>query len=139
MITMRTNDPKLTALRSIDVLRELSSRQLRDLASNVDEVLVTAGEVLIHEGQLNRHAYFVESGSMSIEVGNQRIATVAAGSIVGERTAIERGPANATVRVQSDARVFAIDHRVLLGAASDAAAFADVLHGLVDARSNAAA
>ena len=139
MITMRTTDPKLTALRSIDVLRDLSSRQLRDLASNVDEVMVDAGEILIHEGQLNRHAYFVESGSMSIEVGGEHIATVADGSIVGERTAIERGPANATVRVQAAGCVFAIDHRVLLGAASNASAFADVLHGLADARSNAAA
>ena len=139
MITMRITDPKLTALRSIDVLRDLSSRQLRDLASNVDEVMVDAGEILIQEGQLNRHAYFVESGSMSIEVGGEHIATVADGSIVGERTAIERGPANATVRVQAAGRVFAIDHRVLLGAASNASAFADVLHGLADARSNAAA
>ena len=122
MITMRITDPKLTALRSIDVLRDLSSRQLRDLASNVDEVMVDAGEILIHEGQLNRHAYFVESGSMSIEVGGEHIATVADGSIVGERTAIERGPANATVRVQAAGRVFAIDHRVLADARSNAAA-----------------
>lgn len=136
---MRTTDPKLAALQSIDVLRDLTPRQLRDLASNVDEVLVTPGEILIHEGQLNRHAYFVQSGSMSVEVDGERIATVAAGSIVGERTALQRGPANATVRVQSDARVFAIDHRVLLGAASNAAAFASLLHELADARSNVAA
>lgn len=136
---MRTNDPKLAALQSIDVLGTLSPRQLRNLVARVDEVEVPAGEILIHEGQLNRHAYFVESGSMSVEVEGVRIATVAAGSIVGERTAIERGPANATVRVQTDARVFAIDHRVLLGAASRVAAFADVLHGLADERSNAAA
>ena len=136
---MRTTDPKLAALRSIDVLRDLSPRQLRDLASNVDEVVVSPGEVLIHEGQLNRHAYFVQSGSMSVEIDGERIATVAAGSIVGERTAIERGPANATVRVQSEARVFAIDHRVLLGAASNATAFASLLHELADARSNVAA
>lgn len=136
---MRTSNPKLTALQSIDVLRDLSNRQLKDLATRVDEVAVSAGTVLIHEGQLNRHAYFVESGSMSIEVAGQRVATVAAGSIVGERTAIERGPANATVRVHDAARVFAIDHRVLLGAANSTEAFADLLHGLADDRTNAAA
>ncbi|WP_436794550.1 cyclic nucleotide-binding domain-containing protein [Actinospongicola halichondriae] len=136
---MRTSDPKLTALQSIDVLRDLSARQLRDLVPNVDEVQVKAGEILIHEGQLNRHAYFVESGSMRIEVDGEHVATVAAGSIVGERTAIERGPANATVRVHDDARVFAIDHRVLLGAASNTAAFASLLHELADTRTNTAA
>lgn len=136
---MRTSDPKFTALQSIDVLRDLSPRQLRELVANVDEVTVSAGEILIHEGQLNRHAYFVESGSMSIEIGGEHVATVAAGSIVGERTAFERGPANATVRVHEDARIFAIDHRVLLGAASKAEAFSTLLHELSDMRSNQAA
>lgn len=136
---MRITDPKFRVLQSIDLLRDVPSRQLRDLVANVDEVLVRAGDVLIHEGQLNRHAYFVESGSMSIEVGGDHIATVAAGSIVGERSAIERGPANATVRVHDDARVFAIDHRVLLGTASKAEAFADRLHELAGSRDNQAA
>lgn len=133
---MRTSDPKVRALQSIDVLQGLSNRQLRDLALRVDEVTVDAGEVLIHEGQLNRHAYFVESGSMSIEVDGARIATVAAGSIVGERTAIERGPANATVRILDDAVVYAIDHRALLGTASNTAVLADLLHQLADERTN---
>ncbi len=136
---MRTSDPKFTALQSIEVLRGLSTRQLRDLVPNVDEVTVSAGEILIHEGQLNRHAYFVESGSMNIEIDGEHIATVAAGSIVGERTAIERGPANATVRVRENARVFAIDHRVLLGAASKTASFSSLLRELADTRSNEAA
>jgi CRP/FNR family transcriptional regulator, cyclic AMP receptor protein len=135
---MRTSDPKFTALSSIEILRDLPARQIRDLVPHVDEVDVRAGEVLIHEGQLNRHAYLVASGSMSIEIAGTRIATVAAGSIVGERTAIERGPANATVRVLEDARVYAVDHRVLLGTASTTEAFADLLHELADVRANAA-
>ena len=134
---MRTSDPKVRALQSIDVLRDLSNRRLRDLALHVDEVEVHGGEVLIHEGQLNRHAYFVESGSMSIEVAGEPIATVVAGSIVGERTAIERGPANATVRVLDDGVVYAIDHRALLGTASNTAEFADLLHELAGERTNA--
>lgn len=136
---MRTNDPKVRALQSIDVLRDLSVRQLRTLALHVDEVVVPAGEVLIHEGQLNRHAYFVQSGSMSIEVTGDRIATVTAGSIVGERTAFERGPANATVRVLDDAVVYAIDHRALLGTASTTTEFSELLRGLAGERTNNAA
>ena len=72
---------------------------------------VDAGTVLIHEGQLNRHAYFIGSGSVAIDVDGERVATVAAGSIVGERTAIERGPANATVTATERTKVFAVDHR----------------------------
>lgn len=136
---MRSSDPKVRALKSIDVLRDLSNRRLRDLALHVDEVEVQTGEILIHEGQLNRHAYFVESGTMSVEVDGERVATVAAGSIVGERTAIERGPANATVRVLDDAVVHAIDHRALLGTASNTAEFADLLHELAGERTNTTA
>lgn len=136
---MRTTDPKFEFLRSFDVLADLPDRQLRDLALRVDEVELPSGETLIHEGQLNRHAYFVGSGLLEIDVDGNSVATVGAGSIVGERSAIEREVANATVTVVEPGRVFAIDHRVLLGAASLTEAFGDHLQDLATERTNRAA
>lgn len=136
---MPPSDPKFQLLASVDVLRDLPRRRLRQLAALVDEVTIDAGEVLIRQGQLNRHAYFVQSGSMGIDVDGERVATVVAGSIVGERTAIQHGLANATVTSLERSLVFAVDHRVLLGTASRDADFARLLRDLADDRTNRAA
>ena len=135
---MRSTDPKLELLATLDVLDDVPPAQLRLLALEVDEVTVPTDEILIHQGQLNRHAYFVVAGTLGIEVDGERIATVSAGSIVGERTAIERGFANATVVVVEDATVLAVDHRVLLGAASQDDTLADRLQDLATVRTNVA-
>ncbi|MGK2928837.1 MAG: cyclic nucleotide-binding domain-containing protein [Acidimicrobiales bacterium] len=136
---MRTKDHKLDALRSIEVLRDLPTRRLRRLVPLVDEVRVEAGTVLIHQGLLNRHAYFLESGSVSIDVDGERVATVHAGSIVGERTAIDHGVANATVTTVEPTTVFAVDHRALLGTAAGDEAFGATIRDLARARTNQAA
>lgn len=136
---MRTKDPKFQRLQSLEVLRDLPQRQLRQLAPTVDEVTLDSGDVLIHQGQLNRHAYFIVDGSVGIDVDGQRVAVVTAGSIVGERSALERGLANATVTVLEPSRVMAVEHRVLLGAASQADDFGARLHALAEARTNEAA
>ncbi len=136
---MRTKDQKLDALRSIEVLRDLPTRRLRRLVPLVDEVRVEAGTVLIHQGLLNRHAYFLASGSVSIEVDGERVATVHAGSIVGERTAIDHGVANATVTTVEPTTVFAVDHRALLGTAAGDEAFDATIRDLARTRTNQAA
>lgn len=136
---MRTKDPKLNALRSIEVLRVLPARQLRRFAPFVDEVTLAPGAVLIHQDQLNRHAYFICSGSVGITVDGQRVATVGSGSVVGERTAIDHGTANATVTTLEPTTVFAVDHRALLGTAAGTDAFAELLEELTRERTNEAA
>lgn len=136
---MRIRDPKLRALQSIEVLRDLPLRRLRALVSMVDEVVLDAGTVIIRQDQLNRHAYFIESGSVGIDVDGERVATVTGGSIVGERTAIDHGTANATVVTTEPTRVFALDHRALLGTAATNDAFGALLHDLAAGRTNVAA
>lgn len=136
---MRSKDQKLGALRSIEVLRDLPARRLRRLVPLVDEVHVEPGTVLIHQGLLNRHAYFLESGAVGIDVDGERVAVVHAGSIVGERTAIDHGLANATVTAIEPTKVFAVDHRALLGTAAGDDAFEATLRDLARARTNQAA
>lgn len=133
---MRTKDSRLASLRAIDLLHRLPSRRLRRLAPLLDEVLVPAGTALINQGQLNRHAYFVRSGSLRVDVDGQRVATVSAGSIVGERTALDHGPANATVTALEPTLVYVADHRVLLATAGDDADFDAQLRSLAALREN---
>ena len=135
LVDMRTTDPRLSSLRAIRILRQLPGRRLRRFAPHLDEVHIDAGVTLIHQDQLNRHAYFVASGSLRVDVDGQRVATVAAGSVVGERTALVHGPANATVTAIEPTVVFVADHRALLAAASTDTDFAAELRELADGRS----
>lgn len=136
LVGMRPKDARLDPLRSIEILRDLPARQLRELSYRLDVVTVPAGAVLIHQGHLNRHAYFVESGSLGIDVDGQRVATVTTGSVVGERTALDHGPANATVTSLEPTTLHVADHRVLLGVAAADPEFAAVLADLAADRDN---
>ncbi len=139
MIGMRRKDSRLEALRSIEILRDLPARQLRRLSDLVDEVSVTPGTVLIRQGQLNRHAYFVRSGALGVEVDGDHVATVTSGSVVGERSAVLHTVANATVTADEESTILALDHRALLGAAAQDPDFGVMLRDLAEGRTNQAA
>lgn len=136
VVDVPTKNDRLRHLRSIEILSDLPARRLRELSYRLDVVTVAAGTVLIRQGGLNRHAYFVEAGALGIDVDGQRVATVTAGSVVGERSAIDHGPANATVTALEPTTVHVADHRVLLGVAAAEPGFAAVLAGLAADRTN---
>lgn len=134
LLGMRSTDPKLAVLRSVDLLEDVPASRLASLAMQADEVDVRAGTVLIRQGRLNRHAYLVVSGTLSVEVDGSPVALVGPGSIVGERSALHREPTNATVVVAEDATVLAVDHRALLGAMSDVPSFGDRIRSITAER-----
>ena len=131
---MRSTDPKYAVLRSLLLLDDVSRRRLRALASSVDEIDVPEGTTLIEEGKLNRHAYVIVSGSLSVQHDGTRVARVGPGEIVGERSALTHDPANATVIADAPASALVFEHRVLLGLTADVPTLGSRLHRLVDNR-----
>ena len=131
---MRSSNPKLDALRSLDLFDGVRTRDLRDLALRVDEADLAPGEVLIEQGHLHRHAYVVVSGRLEVVVDGDVVATVGTGSIVGERAALNHDVANARVRCAEAASVLIIDHRSLLGISGLAPEVEARLRALVDRR-----
>ena len=61
-----------------------------------------AGEVLFHQGDVGDRIYFVVSGEAEVEVNGELVATVGAGSVIGEIALVKDIPRTATVRVKSD-------------------------------------
>lgn len=117
MNIMRSTSPTTLQSLSANVLfTGVRPRQLAGLARRVDEIDVSDGTVLIRGGHLNRHAYLVVSGTLRVEVDGDVVATVGAGSVVGERSALTHEPANATVVADGAVRLLVLDHRALLGA-----------------------
>jgi CRP-like cAMP-binding protein len=132
------HDPRTDLLSELTALGGLSGRERRKLARSFDDVTVPEGTVLITEGSVNHHTYFVVDGSLSVRVCGAEIATVEAGAPVGERTALGARVANATVVAAEDTRVLILDNRRMAALASDNPRVDEALHTLISEREGVA-
>jgi CRP/FNR family transcriptional regulator, cyclic AMP receptor protein len=73
---------------------------------------VTQGQVLIEQGASDRTVYFVESGTLTVHFEDDknrlRLASVGAGSAVGEGAFFSRQPRNATVQAASACKIWSL-------------------------------
>lgn len=86
---------------------------------------VQVGDLLIRRGDVGDHAYFIETGQVQVFVGGgrpltHRIATVHAGSVVGEAGLFGALPRMAHVEAASDGVVWRLGAQRLQGLAADA-------------------
>lgn len=89
---------------------QLSARDLHVLVAIADEHVLAAGDALFHEGEAADSFYVVRAGSLDVLVrdsagAEQRLASVAAGEMVGEMGVLHGSPRAATVRAARDTRL----------------------------------
>lgn len=89
------HDPKVELLRSVPVLAEASSRDLRDLAAAGDTVDLPAGRFLQRSGRRVGDAYLVLTGEVALVVDGHEVATLVPGDLLGELEIVD-GEAAAT-------------------------------------------
>ncbi len=78
------HDAKMDRLKAIPLFAHAETKALEHLASAADEVTVAAGTVLIKEGSRHHEGYVIISGSVRVDVGDQHVADVPAGELIGE-------------------------------------------------------
>ena len=90
----------------------LSGKQWELFGTYLQPFAVTAGQVLIQQNASDRTVYFVETGSLTVhfedDKGRLRIATVEAGSAVGEGAFVTRQPRSATVQAASACKLWSL-------------------------------
>ena len=72
---------------------------------------LSAGEVLLAEGQINHHLYIVLSGELAVGLrssSGHSMLTIQAGECLGELSIIDGMPASAGVRANSDAELLVV-------------------------------
>ena len=118
----------LDALRATPMFADLPTEHLDRLAAASSPMTLSAGELLINEGDEADDIYVVVSGELDVtkRSGNADIplARVGPGALQGELAALERGHRMASVRAVTDAEVLRIPYRAvleLLSAGPDAA------------------
>jgi CRP-like cAMP-binding protein len=85
------------------------------------------GAELTRQGEKNYNLIYLKEGRAEVLLNNTQIAICAPGSFIGEMTVMSGGPATATVRLISTARLLCIDAEALRALSQNEAGIASVI------------
>lgn len=84
-------------LKGIDVFADLDDEALDNIAALAAEVSVPAGKELVREGDYSYDVLAIEEGTARVERGQQAIAELGPGDVIGEMGVLARDQRSATV------------------------------------------
>jgi len=102
---------KLDHLRQVPLFEACTNKELQAIAKAGDEITMTAGTVIVDQGQLGREAFVVLDGQVTVKRGGRKIVTMGPGAVVGELSLLDHGPRTATVVCDTDCVLFVLDQR----------------------------
>ncbi|MEM7337838.1 MAG: cyclic nucleotide-binding domain-containing protein [Actinomycetota bacterium] len=105
-----SSDPKAERLASLPIFAQCSESELSALATIADEIEVDAGREIVRQGSHHHHAYMVVSGGATASIDGAEVGTIDAGSIIGEVSMFDPGPASATVVSSQKSDLMVIEH-----------------------------
>lgn len=108
---MRRTDARVEHLRSVPMLRAFSKAELQLVVKLADEVPVTAGEVLVREGQRGHEFYVLTAGKADVTRDGRQLAVLGAGDFFGELAVLDPQPRTATVTMAVDGEVLVVSER----------------------------
>lgn len=124
-------DAWLTHLAQVPIFADCSKRQLQQVAAATIELTVEPGKVLVREGEPGHECFVLVDGTATVTRGGEKIATIAAGDVVGELAPLTGGPRTATVTADDRMQVLVIGQREFAALLDDVPGFAvHILHNL---------
>jgi CRP-like cAMP-binding protein len=114
-------------LRGIALFQSCSQKDLEKIARAGDEVTMPAGSLIVDQGQTGREAFVVLDGTVAVKRNGKRVATLGAGTMVGELSLLDHGPRTATVTCETDCRLFLISQRQFMAVLDQVPAMAHKL------------
>jgi CRP-like cAMP-binding protein len=102
-------DTKVELIRGLPLFELCSKRDLRRIAALAQERPLEPGTELIREGEPGTEFYVVVEGQIEVRRGKRRVASLGAGSFVGEIALLSRSPRTATVVATTPLVVLAIE------------------------------
>ncbi len=98
----------IEVLRSVPLFAGLTDSAINALADMAHETSYDEGAVLVREGDEGDRFIVLVVGSAAVDKGGRRIATLRAGSFLGEIALVDGKPRNATVTAIEPLRAFEI-------------------------------
>lgn len=87
----------LRDIRTNEINERIQAMQIDTLSRPSEQRSYRGGEIIFREGEAGHLMYIIVSGSADVRISDTRIATLGAGSIVGEMALIDGAPRCATV------------------------------------------
>lgn len=89
-------------LESVSFFADFTKDEVEEVASLGERQEVKAGSLLVDQGRFGDSCYVIVEGSANVSIAGEYVATVSAGSMVGEMALVEHRPRNASVTAESD-------------------------------------
>jgi CRP/FNR family transcriptional regulator, cyclic AMP receptor protein len=123
MFMATTREDVIPTLEKMPLFRDVSGRELRDVAARFDDATYLAGHGVLTEGMTGPEFFIILDGTASVLIDDQVVATLGPGDFFGEVAALDGGPRTASVRAETQLRTvtlpvnglrqFLLDHPVV--------------------------
>jgi CRP-like cAMP-binding protein len=112
---MASKNKHLESLRNVALFSGCNNKELARVSKATDEITMTAGTMIMDQGQMGREAFVIVEGDVVVRRNGRKVATLGPGSVVGEMSLLDKGPRTATVVCETDCTLLVIDQRRFLG------------------------
>jgi CRP-like cAMP-binding protein len=109
----RTVHQNARSLAGVPLFVGLSTKHLRRLASQADELSFEPREAIVEEGMLGETLFVVLSGRGKVTRKGRKVGEVLPGDFFGELSALDGGPRSATVAAETPMRVLRLFRHTL--------------------------
>lgn len=124
-------------LRHIALFAQVENADLEKLAQLGEPVDAEPGAVIMEQGDVGLECFLVLEGEAGVLNGDEHIATIGPGSIVGEMALIAHKPRNASVVAQTPMHLLAFDIRRFKLVLDERPAARDYIYALLQERAAA--
>jgi CRP-like cAMP-binding protein len=124
---MASKKAYLEPLKNVALFSSCSTKDLEKIARAGDEVTMPAGTTIVDQGQTGREAFVVLDGSVIVKRNNKKVATLGAGTVVGELSLLDHGPRTATVICETDCTLLLLSQRHFMAVVDDVPALSHKL------------
>jgi CRP/FNR family cyclic AMP-dependent transcriptional regulator len=108
---MASTKAHLDHLANVSLFNGCTKKELEKIVRAGDEITMTAGTVIVDQGQTGREAFVVLEGEVAVKRGGRKVVTLGPGAMVGELSLLDHGPRTATVVCETDCTLLVIDQR----------------------------
>ncbi|HEV2356990.1 MAG TPA: cyclic nucleotide-binding domain-containing protein [bacterium] len=102
---------KVALLEAIPLFRDLSRKQLEQVARLADEIEVSAGRRLATAGERGHELFVIVDGRATVSAKRGRTVHLGRGDFFGEMSLLDGGPRSATVDADSNMRLLVVGQR----------------------------